>query len=469
MLFAPLVEAGLVELKHVELRAEEFAERGARAAAGLPGGWIADFPDPDNFLYFLLNSKAQTVYPLGYRNAELDKLMSEARVTIDPERRKQLYRRAEKLPTRTAPSSRSSTTACTRRRAAGTQGCACTRRRRRCASRTCGWTLRWRPEQSGLACAESACRRLRPPQAWSQAERAHAPSERPHGRPLLRPHLPRGAPPWAPTGSSLQAAPSPCSVAEPGGLGRAHTVRGAGAAALPLPGAHRASGGAGGDVPGRPSPGCLRSSGSRPRRRWTHCCSPRRSGRGPASCGSTGAGAAHRAEMLQRAPWSRLWRPACRWRDGGGGHADWREEQRYAGPRRGWGSAPGWGSGWGMGGGLGGMFAGSLLSSLVSTAIGSVVAHQFLDGFDAHEGAAGAPSRADEPRAGVGLGRGDAGTTRGWFDDWRWNFGRGATTSEPVPRGPSLGRAATIDLVRAHQLGLVRGRGRVSPPRAAHG
>ena len=60
-------------------------------------GWIADFPDPDNFLHFLLNSKAQTVYSLGYRNAELDRLTAEARVTIDPGQRKQLYRRAERL------------------------------------------------------------------------------------------------------------------------------------------------------------------------------------------------------------------------------------------------------------------------------------------------------------------------------------------------------------------------------------
>jgi ABC-type transport system substrate-binding protein len=98
VLFRPLVEAGLVELRHVELRAEEFAER--RREGRLPAfrvGWIADFPDPDNFLYFHLNSKAQTVYSLGYRNAELDKLTTEARITIDPERRKQLYLHAEKL------------------------------------------------------------------------------------------------------------------------------------------------------------------------------------------------------------------------------------------------------------------------------------------------------------------------------------------------------------------------------------
>ena len=113
--------------------------------------------------------------------------------------------------------------------------------------------------------------------------------------------------------------------------------------------------------------------------------------------------------------------------DGGRPHADWRGgEQRYAQARRGWGGASGWGSGWGMGSGLGGMFAGSLLSSLVGTAIGSMVAHQFLDGFDAHEGAADPSPEAealgpdegggwDEPGGGDDLGGGDFGD--GGFGD----------------------------------------------------
>jgi ABC-type transport system substrate-binding protein/methyl-accepting chemotaxis protein len=98
LLFRPLVEAGLVELEHVALGAEEFSAR--RREGRLPIfrlHWISDFPDPDNFLHFLLNSQAQKLYVLDYRNEELDKLTAEARVTIDPERRKQFYRRAEKL------------------------------------------------------------------------------------------------------------------------------------------------------------------------------------------------------------------------------------------------------------------------------------------------------------------------------------------------------------------------------------
>jgi ABC-type oligopeptide transport system substrate-binding subunit len=104
VLFRPLVEAGLVELRHMEVSAEEFAER--RREGRLPVfrlHWVADFPDPDNFLHFLLSSQAQGVYPLSYRNAELDRLTAEARVTIDPEQRKQLYLRAERLAYQDCP------------------------------------------------------------------------------------------------------------------------------------------------------------------------------------------------------------------------------------------------------------------------------------------------------------------------------------------------------------------------------
>jgi ABC-type oligopeptide transport system substrate-binding subunit len=98
VLFRPLIEAGLLELRHMELPPQEYTSR--LREGKIPAFrtlWIADYPDPDNFLYFLLNSSAQTIYPLGYSNPELDKLTAEARVSIDPELRQQLYKRAEKI------------------------------------------------------------------------------------------------------------------------------------------------------------------------------------------------------------------------------------------------------------------------------------------------------------------------------------------------------------------------------------
>ena len=98
LLFRPLVEARLVDLRHVELSAEDYSERrrdGMLSAFRV--NWLADYPDPDNFLYFHLHSKAQLLYSLGYHNKELDRLTAEARVTIDPQKRKQLYRLAERV------------------------------------------------------------------------------------------------------------------------------------------------------------------------------------------------------------------------------------------------------------------------------------------------------------------------------------------------------------------------------------
>lgn len=96
-LFAPLVEAGLVELSHTELK-QGFWDR--LRDGKLPvfrGNWIGDVADPDNFLYLLLNSKAQAYFGVGYHNVDFDKLTDDARVSIDPQQREQLYRRAETL------------------------------------------------------------------------------------------------------------------------------------------------------------------------------------------------------------------------------------------------------------------------------------------------------------------------------------------------------------------------------------
>ena len=96
VLFKPLIDANLVELEHVE--AKDFWEKVREGRLGVfRGNWIADVADPDNFLHLLLNSKAQSYYGVGYKNAEFDRLTDEARVSIDPGLREQLYRKAESL------------------------------------------------------------------------------------------------------------------------------------------------------------------------------------------------------------------------------------------------------------------------------------------------------------------------------------------------------------------------------------
>lgn len=96
VLFRPLVDAGLVELEHVETR--DFWDRVREGRLGIfRGNWIADVADPDNFLHVLMNSKAQTFYGLAYRNPEFDRLTDEARVSIDRGLREQLYRKAETI------------------------------------------------------------------------------------------------------------------------------------------------------------------------------------------------------------------------------------------------------------------------------------------------------------------------------------------------------------------------------------
>jgi ABC-type transport system substrate-binding protein len=94
-LFAPLVEAGLVELTHIEVRDGYWDQVREGRLPVFRANWIAEVADPDNFLHLLLHSKMQGHYGLGYKNEALDRLTDEARVSIDPGLREQLYRKAE--------------------------------------------------------------------------------------------------------------------------------------------------------------------------------------------------------------------------------------------------------------------------------------------------------------------------------------------------------------------------------------
>ncbi len=65
-------------------------------------GWIADYPDTENFLDLLFHCGA-TENRMGYCNRSVDALLDQARVASDPESRLELYRLAEKAIVDDAP------------------------------------------------------------------------------------------------------------------------------------------------------------------------------------------------------------------------------------------------------------------------------------------------------------------------------------------------------------------------------
>jgi oligopeptide transport system substrate-binding protein len=64
--------------------------------------WYADYPDPDNFLYFLFHSQSKD-NPFHYRNPMVDRLLDDARRETDDLSRVKLYRKAEQLILDDAP------------------------------------------------------------------------------------------------------------------------------------------------------------------------------------------------------------------------------------------------------------------------------------------------------------------------------------------------------------------------------
>lgn len=96
-------EAGIT-LKAEAIPNDEFTRRlEAGDLALVYGGWVADYPDADNFLFTLCNSRAQAYFRLGFKNPEFDRLTEEARTTVDPDKRQALYRAAEKIVREEAP------------------------------------------------------------------------------------------------------------------------------------------------------------------------------------------------------------------------------------------------------------------------------------------------------------------------------------------------------------------------------
>ena len=65
-------------------------------------GWCADYPDPENFADVLFHSGSD-MNRGNYSNPELDRLLEEARVEEDINRRMDMYRQAEAIIVQDAP------------------------------------------------------------------------------------------------------------------------------------------------------------------------------------------------------------------------------------------------------------------------------------------------------------------------------------------------------------------------------
>ena len=65
-------------------------------------GWIADYPDPENFLDLLFHSESTNNHTY-YSNPEVDRLLEEARTERDRERRFELYNQVEQMIVDDAP------------------------------------------------------------------------------------------------------------------------------------------------------------------------------------------------------------------------------------------------------------------------------------------------------------------------------------------------------------------------------
>ncbi|MCZ7644577.1 MAG: ABC transporter substrate-binding protein [Planctomycetota bacterium] len=68
-------------------------------------GWVADYNDPDNFLYWLFNTKqwGDPGNHSRYSNPEVDRLLDEAHASMDEAKRVELYREAERRIVADAP------------------------------------------------------------------------------------------------------------------------------------------------------------------------------------------------------------------------------------------------------------------------------------------------------------------------------------------------------------------------------
>jgi oligopeptide transport system substrate-binding protein len=101
----PITEA-LVAMYRENLGLEVNVERSNDVFAGRPQffsiGWIADYPDPEDFLDILFHSDSSLNHT-NYSNPRLDQLLEDARLEADTQRRAQLYVQAEEIIIADAP------------------------------------------------------------------------------------------------------------------------------------------------------------------------------------------------------------------------------------------------------------------------------------------------------------------------------------------------------------------------------
>jgi len=101
----PVVEA-IVAMYRENLGIEIQVEQSADVLAGQPQffslGWIADYPDPEDFLDILFHSQSGLNH-MQYSDSQADKLLEQARVEQDVQQRMQLYHAAEEMIVADAP------------------------------------------------------------------------------------------------------------------------------------------------------------------------------------------------------------------------------------------------------------------------------------------------------------------------------------------------------------------------------
>ncbi|MBI4870371.1 MAG: ABC transporter substrate-binding protein, partial [Candidatus Riflebacteria bacterium] len=107
---AEVIQQNLRELGvEVKLQSTEWGtylkkmERGELAF--LKTGWVADYPDPDNFLYVLFHTSMRGAAGNHsyYTNPEVDALLERGRTSMDPKVRLEVYRKTERLIVADAP------------------------------------------------------------------------------------------------------------------------------------------------------------------------------------------------------------------------------------------------------------------------------------------------------------------------------------------------------------------------------